>query len=65
MDKSAAKSDDEKAANEQMKLTALHATINALGEAMKTAAQVKQGTSVAGSKKTGGVCQPAFCFWYL
>ena len=56
MDKSAANPDDKKAANEQMKLqtelqaessklgflmTALNATINALGEAMKTAAQVK------------------------
>lgn len=56
MDKSAANPNDKKAANEQMKLqtelqaessklgflmTALNATINALGEAMKTAAQVK------------------------
>jgi hypothetical protein len=56
MDKSAANPDDKKAANEQMKLqtelqaessklgflmTALNATINSLGEAMKTAAQVK------------------------
>ena len=56
MDKSAANPDDKKAANEQMKLqtelqaessklgflmTAPNATINALGEAMKTAAQVK------------------------
>ena len=56
MDKAAAKPDDKKAANEQMKLqtelqaessklgflmTALNATINSLGEAMKTAAQVK------------------------
>jgi hypothetical protein len=56
MDKAAGNPDDKKAANEQMKLqtelqaessklgflmTALNATINALGEAMKTAAQVK------------------------